>query len=178
MTPDELRKLVEDDDLELLKVKPLGSGALTVDQRILESFKEIEEFVRLEGREPRPDPAHMREFKLNSRLAGIRASKTKSESLRPVDSLGLLGKAVESIEDAVADDDMGLLDGVEDSIFNLKHVPTQINRPDKIAQRIPCEDFDRFEPLFEQCHAEVASGVRESRPFTGAADLGGSLLYR
>ena len=44
MTPEELRKLVEDDDLGLLKVKPLGAAALTVDQRILESFKEIEEF--------------------------------------------------------------------------------------------------------------------------------------
>ena len=139
MSPEELRKLVEDDDLGLLKVKPLGT-ALTVDQRILESFKEIEEFVRVEGREPRPDPAHMREFKLNSRLAGIRASKAKSDSLRPVDELGLLGKPVESLADAVADDDMGLLDGVEDSIFNLKYVPAEINRPDKIAQRTPCKD--------------------------------------
>ncbi|MGC4077732.1 MAG: GIY-YIG nuclease family protein [Rubrivivax sp.] len=171
MTPEELRKIVEDDDLGLLKVKPLGSAALTVDQRILESFKEIEEFVRVEGREPRPDPSNMREFKLNSRLAGIRASKVKSDSLRPVDALGLLGKPVESLEDAVADDDMGLLEGVEDSIFTLKHVPAEISRPDKIAQRTPCDDFDQFEPLFKQCHAELASGIRESRPFTGEQQI-------
>ena len=54
---------------------------------------------------------------------------------------------------------MGLLDDEAASIFELKHVPLVKEMPDKIAQRKRCKDFEQFEPLFKQCHAELAAGI-------------------
>ena len=45
MKKEDLLKLVEDDDLDLLKVKPLATPAMTADHRLVASFKEIEAFV-------------------------------------------------------------------------------------------------------------------------------------
>ena len=43
--------------------------------------------------------------------------------------------------------------------------------PDTIARRKPCGDFERFEPLFKQCHAELQSEKRELRKFTGEQQI-------
>lgn len=171
MKLEDLLKIVGDDDLDLLKVKPAGSGAMAADARLVASFREVEEFVRRHGREPQANHADMHEFKLNSRLAGIRASKAKAESLMAIDTHGLLGKPVESVGEIFEDDDIGLLGATDDDIFNLRHVPATIAMPDKIAQRKPCEDFEQFEPLFKQCFEELAAGVREMRAFTGEQQI-------
>lgn len=92
MKLEDLLKIVGDDDLSLLKVKPAGSGAMAADARLVASFREIEEFVKKNGREPQANHADVHEFRLNSRLAGIRASKAKVESLMAIDTQGLLGK--------------------------------------------------------------------------------------
>ncbi|MDI1238655.1 MAG: GIY-YIG nuclease family protein [Polaromonas sp.] len=171
MKKEDLLKLVADDDLELLKVKPISTGAMTADHRLVSSFKEIEEFFVKNGREPQPNHSDMHEFKLNSRLAGIRSSKLKSDSLRAIDTHQLLGKFVETVDDIYGDDDLGLLDEGEESIFKLRHVPSTMKMPDKIASRKPCEDFEKFEPLFVTCHAELSAGMREMRAFTGEQQI-------
>lgn len=171
MKLEDLLKLVQDDDLDLLKVKPVVPTTMTADVRLVASFKEIMEFVQANGREPGPNHGDMHEFKLNSRLAGIRASKDKTESLRPIDSMELLGKPVETVDEIFSDDDMGLLGDSADNIFNLRNVPATIQMPEKIAQRKPCKDFDTFEPLFKACHAELIAGVRETRNFTGEQQI-------
>lgn len=170
MKKEDLLKLVEDDDLDLLKVKPLATPSMTADHRLVASFKEIEAFVSKHGKEPQPNHADMHEFKLNSRLASIRSSKLKSDSLRAIDTHQLLKKVVESVADIYEDDDLGLLGPGEDSIFNLKHVGT-MKMPDKIASRKPCMDFPQFEPLFDLCHRELKAGIREMRAFTGEQQI-------
>jgi hypothetical protein len=171
MKLEDLLKIVGDDDLDLLKVKPAGSGAMAADARLVASFREIEEFVKKQGREPQANHGDMHEFRLNSRLAGIRASKAKAESLMAIDTQGLLGKPVESVGEIFEDDDMGLLGATDDDIFNLRHVPSTIAMPDKIAQRKPCEDFEQFDPLFKKCFEELAAGIREMRAFTGEQQI-------
>ena len=171
MKKEDLLKLIGEDDMDLLKVKPVSTGAMTADRRLVASFKEIEEFYVKHGKEPQPNHTDMHEFKLNSRLAGLKASKLKSDSLRAIDTHGLLGKFVETVDDIYGDDDMGLLGEGEESIFKLRHVPTTINMPEKIASRSPCKDFETFRPLFEQCHAELKAGVREMRAFTGEQQI-------
>lgn len=171
MKKEDLLKLLEDDDLDLLKVKPATQGSMTADHRLVASFKEIEEFVKIHGREPQANHADMHEFKLSSRLAGIRASKIKSDSLRPIDTNELLGKFVETVEDIYSDDDLSLLGDGEESIFKLRHVPSTITMPEKIANRKPCTDFAQFEPFFKQCHAELNAGIREMRGFTGEQQI-------
>ena len=59
MDADKLRELIEDDDLGLLDVRPVQAAALSEDERMVESFFEIVEFYRQQGREPNNDMANV-----------------------------------------------------------------------------------------------------------------------
>ncbi len=154
-------EILKGDALGLLEVKSVQS-AMSVDERLTESFFEIVEFVRENGREPENNLANMQEARLAMRLNGLRVSPDKTKELLDLDEFGLLLKKPESIDDILKDDDLNLLgNSEEDSIFNLRHVPQNVESPDHIATRKPCADFDRFELLFKQCHAELRSGKRK-----------------
>lgn len=175
MEKDDLLKILQDDEMGLLNVKPKRS-AISVDERLLASFQQINDFYRQHGKEPQSNPSNILEFQLFNRLKGLRASKEKCEALREVDEFGLLTfveppKPITSVADIFNDDSLGLLDDEAANIFQLKHVPLVKEMPDKIAQRKRCPDFDQFEPLFKQCHAELAAGVREARGFTGEQQI-------
>lgn len=175
MEKDALLKILEDDDLGLLNIKP-KRAAITVDERLLQSFQQINDFYRQHNKEPESNPSNILEFQLFNRLKGLRASKEKCESLQEVDEFHLLiyvepEKPITSVADIFNDDSFGLLDDEAESIFDLKHVPKSMDMPERIAQRKRCKDFDQFENLFKQCHAELSSGVRESRQFTGEQQI-------
>lgn len=175
MEKDALQKILEDDDMGLLNIKP-KRAAITVDERLLTSFQQINDFYRQHGKEPVSNPSNIVEFQLFNRLKGLRASKEKCEALQGVDEFKLLtyvepAKPITSVADIFKDDSLGLLDDEAASIFELKHVPLVKEMPDKIAQRKRCPDFEQFEPLFKQCHAELAAGVREARGFTGEQQI-------
>lgn len=176
MEKDALLKILDDDDLGLLNIKPKRSS-ITVDERLLQSFQQINDFYRQHGKEPESNPSNILEFQLFNRLKGLRASKEKCEALQEVDEFHLLTfiepeKPITSIADIFSDDSFGLLDDEAESIFDLKHVPkSPMEMPEKIAQRKRCKDFDQFEHLFKQCHAELTSGVREARQFTGEQQI-------
>ena len=175
MEKDALQKILEDDDMGLLNIKP-KRAAITVDERLLASFQQINDFYRQHGKEPVSNPSNIVEFQLFNRLKGLRASKEKCEALQEVDEFHLLtyvepAKPITSVADIFKDDLLGLLDDEAASIFELKHVPLVKEMPDKIAQRKRCKDFEQFEPLFKQCHAELAAGTREARGFTGEQQI-------
>lgn len=176
MEKDDLLKILQDDDLGLLTIKP-KRVAITVDERLLASFQQINDFYRQHSREPESNPANIFEFQLFNRLKGLRASKEKCEALQEIDEFHLLTyvepeKPITSVADIFKDDSFGLLDNEAASIFDLKHVPrSPMDMPEKIAQRKRCKEFDQFEPLFKQCHAELAEGVREARSFTGEQQI-------
>lgn len=175
MEKDDLLKILEDDDMGLLDVTPKRTS-VTVDERLLASFQQISDFYRQHGKEPHSNPANILEFQLFNRLKGLRASKEKCEALKEVDEFKLLTyvepfKPITSVADIFNDDSLGLLNDEAASIFQLRHVPVVKRMPDKIAQRKRCPDFEKFEPLFKQCHAELAAGVREARGFTGEQQI-------
>lgn len=176
MEKDALQKILEDDDMGLLDVKPARS-AVTIDERLLQSFHQINDFYRKHKREPQSNPSDILEFQLFNRLKGLRSSKDKCDSLREADEFSLLNyvapeKPILSVADIFNDDSLGLLNDEAESIFTLKHVPkSPIDRPEKNAQRTKCADFDQFEHLFKQCHAELSSGIREARQFTGEQQI-------
>jgi hypothetical protein len=59
-----------------------------------------------------------------------------------------------------------------DSIFNLSHVkPTDRLRPDYIARRKVCKDFEMYEEAFKRIHADLESGRRKLVVFNGQDDL-------
>ncbi|MCD6526305.1 MAG: GIY-YIG nuclease family protein [Desulfuromonas sp.] len=111
---------------------------------------------------------NIQEAKLAMRLSALREDAGKAKELVDLDEFNLLrpAKKPESIDEIFADDDLDILVGADaDSIFNLKHVPQTIDMPDYVARRKPCDDFDQFEDLFFQCHADLQAGKRTLRPF-------------
>lgn len=160
----------------LLNVKP-KRAAISMDERMLASFQQINDFYRQHGKEPESNPSNILEFQLFNRLKGLRASKEKCESLQDVDEFKLLTfveppKPITTVADIFSDDSLGLLDDEVASIFELKHVPLiPKDMPDKIAQRKRCSDFEQFEPLFKQCQSDLAAGIREARGFTGEQQI-------
>ena len=63
----------------------------------------------------------------------------------------------------ISDDPLGLLDGDDeaDSIYTLSHVKlSERLRPDYIAHRKVCEDFDLYEEAFQRIHDDLEHGRR------------------
>jgi len=167
MDKEKLLELIADDNLGLLKIKPKTSSVTTAEERLLNSFLEINDFYEETGLEPKANSDDMREFKLYSRLNSIRADNDKVETLMEHDRFGLLGvtKPINSVEDILRDDELGILDDETENIFDIKNIPKEINMPDYVAKRKPCKDFDQFEALFKECHSDITSGKRKLWPF-------------
>ncbi|AIJ37065.1 conserved hypothetical protein [Flavobacterium psychrophilum] len=185
-----LKDIFDDDDFGILDSKEKVSGIKTEDERLIESFQEINAFFEKNKREPLA--TNVTEFKLLSRLKNLRADNNKIELLRDYDQFNLLSnKTVEinSVNDILADDDLGILD-MDDSldIFKLKNVTSSKDREeaDFVARRKKCEDFDKYEHLFIQVQNELKSGKRKLGEFENAEKnleenkfyvLDGILLY-
>jgi len=175
MDREALQKLIEDDDLGLLDIKPVQSAAQSAEERLVEKFYKISDFYRAQDREPRKNPENMQEAQLAMSLEGIRHSHESIATLKALDEFGLLEPpaAPASLDDVFADDDLGLLSEKESAadIFTLKHVPQRTEMLDFIAQREPCPDFDRFEPLFKACQRDLRVGKRQLRPFANEQQI-------
>jgi len=76
-----------------------------------------------------------------------------------------------SLEDILADEE--LLGGSATSLFELEHVTPGSARetPDEVAQRVPCEDFWRFEQLFQRMHGQLQRGELEVERFRGERQI-------
>lgn len=172
----------EEDDLGLLDVEPLRSKVAPVDL-VSSQFAEIVAFYELNRRLPANDSTSLDEKRLARRLLTFQDNPELCEKLRTLDSYDLLAsndlqssqqisvgekkpstyisksELVTSLADIFSDDDDGLLDFAEPDIFNLKHVPIEKKeQPDEIAQRQPCADFPRFEPLFIKLNKGLKQG--------------------
>jgi len=179
----ELETILETDPLGLLEVKPKASSVISADERLVASFEEINAFMREHNREPAAS-RDISERKLYSRLKGLRESPEKAAALAEFDAFNLLAnvkhpepKELNTIDDILEDDTLGLLgsdvadEADPNDIFTLRNVPKSINMPDHIATRKPCEEFEQFEPLFKQNHADLASGVEIMIPFTSERQI-------
>ena len=160
-----LDSIFENDPLGLLDVKPKISNAINSEQRLIQSFKEINEFIDMNNREPESNLDDIKERGLFSRLKGMREDDLKCEMLQVYDRHNLLQiklKKLETIDDILNDERFGIFN-TDDDIFNLKHVSSSKARDqaDFIARRKKCQNFDKYEPLFKQCQAELKSGERK-----------------
>ena len=184
MNPEDFKKLLADDDLGLLEIKPKAQSQCTADERLIESFEEINKFIDENGREPATSMANVREYQLYSRLNSIRKDKEKAQALLCLDRHNLLPteiKKIESLKDIFDDDDFGLLTNTADDIFTLKYVRMET---DFIAKRKPCENFKEFEKLFTQCQHDLKTDTKKLGKFNEAQIaegqffvLNGILLY-
>jgi hypothetical protein len=176
-TLDEL--LAENDDLELLDVKPHAVNASTEATRIQQAFSEINVFVDCQGFVPGEGPTNKRasvtERTLQTRLKTYRENPSILEQLECWDRHGLLNVAAEPPPPASLDEllDLGdeLLTDPNEDIFTFRHVRPPPSRPDKISERIACKEFEQFKPLFDQAIADLRSGVRRSMKFANEQEI-------
>lgn len=164
------------------------------EQRIINGFKEIQQFFEQHGKVPSRDPENDIFEKMYAvRLNRLRMQEESRLLLTSIDYQGLLNMtevlSVSKVEEIDDDDLLAELNEGNDQedISELRHVRSQveIRAAEEIAKREKCEDFDRFKPLFEQAERELKSGFRETRPFGKDASielgnffvLGGQFAY-
>lgn len=165
-----LADIFNDDEFGILDSKPKNSNAKTENERLIESFQDINAFFEKNNREP--EATNVTEFKLLSRLKALRKDTKKVEILKPYDSYNLLNtkEEVKSVEDILNDDDLGILDTDETlSIFKLKNVKSASERAetDFTARRkaMKDKDFAPYETQFKKVHKELREGKRKLKEF-------------
>jgi len=162
-----LYDIFNDDPDGLLNVKP-KTKAVSSDDRLVSSFEEINAFFDKYKREPEPSKSNISEYKLYSRLKGLREDGNKMMALQDYDRYNLLissQKEIESIDDIFSDDSLDILGDDGLGLFDFKHVPKETEMPDYIAKRKPCKDFDQFDHLFIQCQEDLRNRNREITAF-------------
>ncbi len=159
-----LFEIFADDPLGLLDVKAKASPARNEDGRLTASFEEINRFIDKHQREPQKNMKDMQEATFFSRLKGLRENPDKMDSLQAHDRHNLLEieqeVEVNSIEDILNGDMFGILDDAED-IFTLRHIPQEREQAQLVARREPCKEFEKYEHLFKECHADLKAGKRK-----------------
>ena len=160
-----LDAIFNDDEFDILNVKPKVSSAKNEEERLLASFAEINEFVSKNNKEPQANPSNIAEFQLYSRLKKIRENTEKTALLENQDVHGLLSiekKEINSLEDIFNDDAFDLLDDDTD-LFDFKKTKKDYDRAatDFVARRKPCKDFHKYEPFFKQVQKDLVEGKRK-----------------
>jgi hypothetical protein len=168
-----IEDIFDDDDFGLLESKVKSSTVKTDEERLIDSFEEINVFVDKNDREP--SKSSMSEYGLMAKLKNFRENEEQKKILKPFDRHNLLGYVEmekQSIDDILnEDDELGLLDADNDlEIFKFKHTPRPEDRADAdfVAQRKPMKekDFEKYEKMFLQVHKEIKEGKRKIKPFT------------
>jgi Meiotically up-regulated gene 113 len=162
------------DDNDLLNVKPGSNVASTEHQRVIDSLEELNRFIDRFHRKPgETDKPSVSERGLQIKLNGLRNDVSLRDVLIPHDRHGLLPADApvipKTLDDILDDDD--LLSTPQDDIFDLVHVRPPTARPDEVAERQVCKDFDRFKPLFEQCVRELSEGKRKAITFANEQEV-------
>jgi|APSaa5957512535_1039671.scaffolds.fasta_scaffold04461_5 hypothetical protein len=164
-----LDSIFADDASGILEVRA-PAIARTTDEMLLSKFQEIVDFYIANNREPESNPNDINEFQLHVRLKALRESPEKIAALEDYDQFGLLkikAKEINSFDDIFDDDNLDVLGGDDEGLFDFEHTPKQqdINKTDFVAQRKPCKDFDKYEQQFKDVHSDLKSGKRKIIPF-------------
>ena len=95
-------------------------------------------------------------------------------TLKHLDEFGLLEatEAPNSIDDLLNDDDLDLL-GDESGLLDVSDLPVrrQVRYSGNVAGREKSRDFEQFEPVFKQKHAELRAGTSKLLPYSGIAQI-------
>ncbi len=194
--------MAEMNDDELLdalgvEVAPLKAASRTPrEERIIAGFEDILRFHQTTGRVPLHGEGHDIFERLYAvRLDQLRKLPEAQTLLAGLDGPGLLSGAaaaqtdVEDLDEDALLAELGIGDKLvdQDDITVLRHVRSSVEKraAEEIADRTPCADFDKFQPLFEQVERELKAGIRITLRFgrdTSIASghffiVGGQLAY-
>jgi hypothetical protein len=147
-------------------------GRSAREERIIAGFEEIQRFVDKNGHAPQ----HGEGRDIFERLYAVRLDRLEALEecraiLAPLDRQGLLTSvqiARAPVEAINEDELMEELAGAagDSAITELRHVRPSVEKraAEEIANRVVCNDFDSFKPLFERTQRELKSGVRRALP--------------
>ena len=155
----ELKKILNEDPLGILKNRTVQP--ITTDQRLKDSFEEINKFIDENGREA-TESTDITERKLFSRLKQLRKDFDKASTLKNLDRHNLLAnvREVKNVDDILENDVLGLLDDGPDNIFDLKNIPKKRDKTDFVARRRPCNNFKDYEGKFKEIQKDLNEGKR------------------
>lgn len=173
------------DDDELLAAlgvdvaQPKAASRTPLEERIVAGFEDILRFYTQHGRAPQHgDDRDIFERLYAVRLDQLRKLPEARALLQPLDAPGLLGNVcstnVEELDEDALLAELGVdVEPTSDDIRVLRHVRShaQIKAAEDIANRTPCEDFDRFAPLFAEAKAGLESGEWFTKPFAKDAGI-------
>ena len=172
-----LDDIFNNDPLGLLEVSVTKSKKLNNYAIYFDTFKELEDFIEANGREPDVEAVNIHEAKLAARLSKLRSTPEALEDLAPFDTKGLLGApAPEKKPQVVTMDDVFSSDLLtdDDDIFNLIHVTPGTKKQtasQDMATRKKCMGFERFKPLFKQIQRELDDGKLDTSGIKGVAEI-------
>lgn len=142
------------------------------EERVIAGFEEIQRFVEKIGRAPQ----HGEDRDIFERLYAVRLDRLRTlpdcrTLLTLLDKQGLLAGTT-GVAEPSADYDVDRLAAELESVTGadditvLRHVRTSADKraAEEIADRKPCEDFEKFKPLFERVGADLKTGLRQAQP--------------
>lgn len=163
-----------DSDIDGLLDAPEKPAAASAADRLERAFLEVVEFRKAHGHVPSSTTPDIAERKLGARLDGILANQEKIDALKPLDELGLLdaSEAPGSIDDLLEGDEFDLL-ADESGVLDVSDLPArrQVHDGGEAARREKAQDFEQFEPLFVQKHAELQEGTSKLVPYPGMGHI-------
>jgi len=160
-----------------IEVTPLKAASRTPrEERIIAGFEDLLRFYQAHGR----TPLHGEDRDIFERLYAVRLDQLRKlpeaqTLLTELDGPNLLSSAlVVSVDVDDLDEDallaelgIGGASSDQDDITVLRHVrsSTEKRAAEEIADRAPCADFEKFQPLFELAERDLKSGVRKTLRF-------------
>lgn len=179
-----MAEMTDDELLDALgvEVTPLKAPVRTPrEERIIAGFEEILHFYHTQGR----TPLHGEDRDIFERIYAVRLDQLRKlpeaqTLLADLDAPGLLSGTAVSVNVDDLDEDallaeLGFSDkpADQDDITVLHHVRSSADKraAEEIADRTPCTDFEKFQPLFEQVERELQSGLRKTLRFGRDASI-------
>src|SRR5690554_791656 len=151
------------------------------EERIIAGFEDILRFYNEHGRVPQQDESKdIFERIYAVRLEQLRKLTDAKVLLADLDSSGLLTVTsdipidIDSLDEDALLAELGVGQSTNESdVTVLRHVRSTAERraAEEVAQRESCEDFERFQPLFEQVERELETGIRKTIPFGKNAQI-------
>ncbi|GAB1256226.1 GIY-YIG nuclease family protein [Aurantivibrio plasticivorans] len=143
------------------------------EERIIAGFEEIQRFVEEHGHAPEHgENKDIFERLYATRLDQIRKQEECRTLVEEIDHQGLLAGSLQVAEppaeyntDEELLAELGIEAPKEGDITYLKHVKSQADKKaaEEIANRTPCEDFDKFKPLFDKVQSDLKHGLVEAK---------------
>lgn len=154
-------------------IKPTQHRATSSD-RLVKSFQEVLDFVDKNGRLPKVD-GPFEEKKLYTRLDGIKKDKAKFDKCKPHDTMDILGEyqdyKEEDVLSTILNNPAFNLSQEAASLFDMPQYMREAEeraQAEYIGKHIPCEDFDKFKPLFDAVHEGIEKGTHKLIKFREA----------